>query len=48
MNLNDAIKFLDSSIRHHTPVDREFLIQLKELLKECCKNDSKGKDQCSA
>lgn len=35
MTVKEAIDFLDSAIRFDTPVNKEFLKKLKELLKEC-------------
>ena len=45
MYLLDAIVYLDSSIRHYTPVDREFLIQLKTLLEEVKDGYTEGKNK---
>lgn len=48
MTLEKAIQYLDSSIRHDTPVHKEFLIEIQKLLKECRDGYSERKDkECS-
>ena len=44
MNLNDAIVYLDSSIRHNTPVHKDFLVAIKKLLEEYRDDCIKDKD----